>query len=183
MKDDNSNTISFGYGLVLRLFAMFSIPLFLSAAIERFGSSPVVSAVILPIAFVGVIGAISARPRFFRQEAPVIAFAVGLTAYILAPSEISQMKFDELAAQIVPVLLLTLAVETRTFFLNPMGASEDIAKVMIAALLAYAEFESLRVIVIDKPQSGNFDIVAAALTAAAALLILWRPRRPSIRCP
>jgi hypothetical protein len=43
---------------------------------------------------------------------------------------------------------------------------------MIAALLAYAEFESLRVIVIDKPQSGNFDIVAAALTAAAALLIL-----------
>jgi hypothetical protein len=37
MKDDNSNTNSFGYGLVLRLFAMFSIPLFLSAAIERFG--------------------------------------------------------------------------------------------------------------------------------------------------
>lgn len=146
-------------------------------------SSPVVSEVILPIAFVGVIGAISARPGFFRQEAPVIAFAVGLTAYILAPSEISQMKFYELAAQIVPVLFLTLAVETRTFFLNPMGASEDIAKVMIAALLAYAEFESLRVIVIDKPQSGNFDIVAAALTAAAALLILWRPRRPSIRCP
>ena len=70
------------------------------------------------------------------------------------------------------MLFLTLALETRSFYIDPRGSSELIAKIQIAIVLAYAEFESLRVIVIDRPESGNFDIVAAGLTAAAVLIIL-----------
>jgi hypothetical protein len=103
----------------------------------------------------------------------VLALFVGAWTWSFTDHTIDEIRFYEVTAQIVPVLFLALAVETRTLRGQAKRAvDERAAAAFTALLLVVAGIESLRAIAQQRAQAAAFDVVVAALAAATTALVL-----------
>jgi hypothetical protein len=67
--------------------------------------------------------ALGSLPSIFRSWTDEIAIVIGLLAGVVVPARTAQIGFYEASAQIIPVLLLALAIELR-----PVGCRRRIAE-------------------------------------------------------
>ena len=129
----------------------------------------VTSAIVALALFYGVVH-FSNRLRPYLND---IAVGAGIFAFFTAPQSIESSTFYELSAQVVPVLFLALALETRAFqFRSSMTPEERRAAALPAFALLLAGVESFRVLAFNTPEFGAFDLVAAALVTASTSLAL-----------
>jgi hypothetical protein len=120
--------------------------------------------------------ALGSLPSIFRSWTDEIAIVIGLLAGVVVPARTAQIGFYEASAQIIPVLLLALAIELRAFRVVDVGPLETRHRFRLAFLpgfaLLVAGAESLRVLVSGNAASGSLRVVVGALTMAAVSLIL-----------
>jgi hypothetical protein len=123
-----------------------------------------------------LVATVVTYPSFMKREGYYLAYFAGGLAYLLTPFNIEHIAFYEIAAQVAPVLFLALTIETRTF--QPLDLDREVpslshwfSPVPIIALV-YVEFESLRVIALNDPARGTFDVVVATLVAAGVSLFI-----------
>lgn len=125
---------------------------------------------VLTLAF---ILAVVHRPEILRGQANMLAFFVALFAVGIAPDEISEIRFYELAIQVVPILFLALGVEMRSLRISRDTAGADRRMATFTALfLVVAGFESFRAIASGDAESVSFNVVAAALAGATTALVI-----------
>jgi hypothetical protein len=128
----------------------------------------------------------TAPPSFRRYYVRAVAYsvptAVMATAYLLSPAE-STLGFYTLAAQVIPVLLLALALEARVAPLDVLGPSVAAFSVegslvffrvvegaIVVAALAIAELCALAPVVQDEAASGNARVVVMAIAGGCAAI-------------
>lgn len=117
-----------------------------------------------------------------RLALPLGAFVVTLLLVSSLGSREGSATFHEAGAQIIPILLLALALEGRTFqvarFRDP---TELFAAFIVLGFLAVGEYCALRAVYSGQPASG--DVVAAAIAAGfvgvAVLALSGGPPPPS----
>ncbi len=76
-------------------------------------------------------------------------------------------EFYSVAAQVIPILFLTAAIEARAFGLRSLRdyTEKTLAAVLLGFLVA-GEYEALSAIASGAPRAANFDAVVAALVGA-----------------
>lgn len=90
----------------------------------------------------------------------------------------AQLAFYAIVAQIIPVLFLALAFETRALQLEGRDEPDRRAAAVTALALILAGYESLQVLVSGDAAGGSLRLVAGALAAATVGLALPALTRP-----
>ena len=118
-----------------------------------------------------VIAAVSAeRVERYRSA---LAFGFAVLAYLvavwIAPATGGSMEFYEAAAQVIPVLVLALAVEAQAFSLR--GDFQAITGLVTLYALAWGEYEALRAVFYHAPASPKVVVgaISAGFVAAAVI--------------
>lgn len=114
-----------------------------------------------------------------RAALPVLAYAVIL---VLMGSTPGTTKFDEIAAQVIVVLLLALAVDARFFRLQAKRARLDTAGIVLTMmLLAVGEYCALRGLLTEDPTHAEIaaGAIAAGFTAVAISALAGPSRLPN----
>jgi hypothetical protein len=107
----------------------------------------------------------------FRVVRVVILLGVGLFAYGAAPAAASD-EFYSTSAQVVPVFLLTLVLETRTFRVDQPGTSplfglDGWLSVLVFGVFMAAEFTSLSAVATAGHADGDPGLVYMAIAIGA----------------
>ena len=120
----------------------------------------------------GVVNAAVSAERVERYLS-ALAFGFAVLAYLvavwIAPATGGSMEFYEAAAQVIPVLVLALAVEAQAFSLR--GDFQAITGLVTLYALAWGEYEALRAVFYHAP--ANPRVVVGAISAgfvAAAVI-------------
>jgi hypothetical protein len=112
----------------------------------------------------------------YRLAWPLIGFLAGFFVGVGAkPSE----HFFDVAAHIIPVLVLALSIEQRFFALGQIrSAAEKRAAAGILALLMIGEFWALRPLFLGRASAGRADFVTGAIAAAFVAIVLLALTEP-----
>jgi len=125
----------------------------------------------------GVVNAAVSAERVERYLS-ALAFGCAVLAYLvaawIAPATGGSMAFYEVAAQVIPVLVLALAVEARAFSLR--GEFQAITGVVTLYVLAWGEYEALRAVFYHAPASPKVVVgaISAGFVAAAVIGLAGR---------
>jgi hypothetical protein len=117
-----------------------------------------------------------------RQTAPVaIPFAVAVISLFVTGNQDGTREFHAAAAQVVPVLLLALAVDGRAFRLagavnNDARVAFGFVAVMTLGMMVFAEAVSLHSLLTDRMRNGDiaFAGIMGGLSGVCALAFLRR---------
>jgi hypothetical protein len=163
--------------VAIAIAALAVLPLLLLAVIDlaRLASSgPVVliTGLLLAAGFFGVLLRIDVEAligvlRGGQVGAPVIVFT--LTSALMGETA-GTLGFDEIAAQVLIVLLLALALDARYFRLRAGRDRLDVVGVLFTMLLlALGEYYALRGLLTKEPKSAEMiaGAIAAGFTAVA----------------
>jgi len=111
-------------------------------------------------------------PETARKYSGEISFGAAIIAFLLVPESTTSKEFYSAAAQVVPVLFLTLAFEQRAFQVRlDMDQSERHFVTLPAFALLLAGVESFRGL-LDKPQAVSLQLVASGLAFASVALFI-----------
>jgi MFS family permease len=116
--------------------------------------------------------------EFARAGLPIVAFAV-CTVFV-EPSS-GTLGFDEVGAQIVVVLLLVLAIDTRFFRLRKDRDGLDRAAILFTMILLGAgEYYALQSLIDDQPRHSEMvaGAIAAGFVAVAVTALVGRGAAP-----
>lgn len=98
-----------------------------------------------------------------RAVPPLLAFALTL---LLTNEHAATLDFYSTAAQIIPVLVLVLAIEARAFHLVTMpGAGPRMSVLLEFSVMALGEFYALQPLRTGDVQDGHANWVMAAIVA------------------
>ena len=115
----------------------------------------------------------------------IILLGFGLVAYCAAPDAASD-DFYSVSAQVVPVFLLTLVLETRAFRVrqpetSPLHAIDGWLSVLVFGVFIGAEFSSLAAVATADQADGDPGLVFMAIAMGAfailAVAMYGEPRR------
>jgi len=96
---------------------------------------------------------------------------------VLTGGDSARMAFYVASAQVIPVLFVALAVESRFGLIGSVEVDQR-ATLVTALALGIGGFETLRVLAQGHADTQSFSIVAGSLAAAAVSLILSALARP-----
>jgi hypothetical protein len=127
---------------------------------------------ILIIVGVAAFSIVYLSPKTARKYSGEISFGAAIIAFLLVPESTSSKEFYSAAAQVVPVLFLTLAFEQRAFQVrSDMDQSDRHFVAFPAFALLLAGVESFRGL-LDKPQAVSLQLVASGLVFASVALFI-----------
>jgi hypothetical protein len=119
-----------------------------------------------------------ARARKYSGE---IAFGAAVVTFLLTPRSTTSREFYSTAAQVVPVLFLTLAFEQEVFRVRRnMDPGDRHFATLPAVGLLLAGFEAFRGL-LDKPEKASLQLVTSGLVFGSTALFIRAiaGRRPS----
>jgi hypothetical protein len=134
------------------------------------------------VAYVVVFGVFGAKygiadfEQFFSEASivfPIVIWAISgiIFGLVMGGNRAGTIGFHAAAAQLIPVLVLAIALQGRTFDIRVVRRTSDLYLMILTfAALADGEFYALKSLYTDKPTSA--DLVAAAITAGFGALVL-----------
>ena len=111
-------------------------------------------------------------PNVVRNSSYLLSMLVAVAAGAVAPTTIEEMDFYSASAQIAPVLLLAVAVETRGLHDRASDPYERLMLLLLIVFILTAGGESLRVLAIGEPRDGWAHLVIGALAGASLQLLV-----------
>jgi hypothetical protein len=119
--------------------------------------------------------------RFFVWVLPLAAFIIG---YNVFDNYHADKAFFEAAAQIVSVLLIALALETRAVRLADMAPGDRLYAFLTVSCLVAAGVESMKALAENDFYNADFSLVASSLLAATlAVALIAMSGLPSEQTP
>jgi hypothetical protein len=139
-------------------------------------------AIAVGVAYPVVFGLASAKHSIadfedFSAEAsvafPIVIWGISAIVFgvVMGGNRAGTIGFHSAAAQVIPVLVLAIALQGRTFDIRVVRRTSDLYLMILTfAALADGEYYALKSLYAHKPT--NADLVAAAITAGFGALIL-----------
>ena len=145
-------------------------------------ASPEAAPWVIGAAVLGMtLGMVNAAVSAERVERYLSALPLGLAvlAYLvavwIAPATGGSMAFYEAAAQVIPVVVLALAVEARAFSLR--GDFQALTGLVTLYALAWGEYEALRAVFYHAPEPPTGLVEPSGFSNSSRWKRWWRVRR------
>lgn len=114
-----------------------------------------------------------------RWLVPMVILVILGTSLAMAPStRTGSIRFYEIAAQVIPTLVLALAIEIRLVRGTPRHELALVFPFTILFLLGVGEFFALKAVVTESPTRSDFQSVVSTMTGAFSGIILGALARP-----
>jgi hypothetical protein len=134
-----------------------------------------------------IIYVLAYAPRLVRGYESFFGIVAGFVAFALSPRHITHLAFYSTVAEILPVLFVALAFQSRTFWIrDEMDETSRRTAIIVGAALVFAGRECLAVLASGNAAKGDAQLVVTALVGSVTALVLSAvagPEQPTPKKP